>query len=94
MTQTVCIKKQHSKLNFGNAVMTLNDFIVFAQAHRRSSVRFLTTYMGEDIYYGFSAELKGKKMGYPLLMKEEGNEIVALNHKQIIEVLSSLPDEE
>ncbi len=74
--------------------MTLNDYIDFSKAHGRSSARLLTNYRGKDIYVGFSTGTKGRMSGYPLLMKESRNKVVALTNKQVLAVLRSLPDEE
>ncbi len=74
--------------------MTLNNYIDFSKAHGRSSARFLTTYKGTDIYVGFSTGTEGRMSGYPLLMKESRNKIVALTNKQALAVLRTLPDEE
>jgi hypothetical protein len=74
--------------------MTLNSFVDFSKAHGRSSARFLTTYRGKDIYVGYSDGTKGRMIGYPLLMKEINNRVVALNNKQVLAVLASMPDDE
>ncbi len=74
--------------------MKLNNFIDFSKAHGRSSARFLTTYRGKDIYVGYSTGTKGRMSGYPLLMKESRNKVVALSNKQALAVLRTLPDEE
>ena len=74
--------------------MTLNSFVDFSKAHGRSSARFLTTYSGKDIYVGYSDGTKGRMIGYPLLMKEINNRVVALNNKQVLAVLASMPDDE
>lgn len=74
--------------------MTLNSFVDFSKAHGRSSARFLTTYREKDIYVGYSDGTKGRMIGYPLLMKEINNRVVALNNKQVLAVLASMPDDE
>ena len=74
--------------------MTLNSFIDFSKAHGRSSARFLTTYKGKDIYVGYSTGTKGRMSGYPLLMKESRNKVVALTNRQVLAVLRSLSDDE
>lgn len=74
--------------------MTLNNFVDFSKTHGRSSARFLTTYRGKDIYVGYSDGTKGRMIGYPLLMKEINNRVVALNNKQVLAVLASMPDDE
>ena len=74
--------------------MTLNSFVDFSKAHGRSSARFLTTYRGKDIYVGYSDGTKGRMIGYALLMKEINNRVVALNNKQVLAVLASMPDDE
>ncbi|MBP5451744.1 MAG: hypothetical protein J6Y16_05865 [Treponema sp.] len=74
--------------------MTLNDFIDFSKAHGRSSARLLTNYKGSDIYVGFSTGTKGRMSGYPLLMKEQHNKVVALPNKQVLAILRTLPDDE
>lgn len=74
--------------------MTLNNFVDFSKTHGRSSARFLTNYRGKDIYVGYSDGTKGRMIGYPLLMMERQNKIIALSHDEINKVLASMPDDE
>lgn len=74
--------------------MNLNDYISFSKTHGRYSAKFLTTYKGQDIYVGTRADNKRRFIGYPLLMTERKGQIIALNHKEILRVLATLPDED
>ena len=72
--------------------MKLKDYKEFSKTHGRNSAKFLTTYNGKPIYIGTRSDYKKKYIGYPLLMTENQNEIVALSHEEIRKVLASLPD--
>ncbi len=74
--------------------MNLNDYISFSKTHGRDSARFLTKYKGNDIYVGTRADNRPRIIGYPLLMTERKGQIIALNHKEILRVLATLPDED
>lgn len=72
----------------------LNDFVNFSKAHGRDSAKFLTTYNGADVYIGTRSDNKMRMTGYPLLMTEKQNKVIALSHEEINRVLASMPDDE
>ena len=74
--------------------MKLNDFIDFSKTHGRNSAKFLTTYNGADVYIGIRSDNKMRITGYPLVMTERQNKIIALSHEEINHVLASMPDDE
>jgi len=74
--------------------MKLNDYIAFSKTHGRDSAKFLTTYNGKSVYIGTHVGGKKRITGYPLLMMENQNRIVALSHEDINKVLASMPDDE
>ena len=80
------------RLYRGGSKMKLEDYKEFSKTHGRDSAKFLTTYNGKSIYIGTRADHRKRIIGYPLLMTENQNEIVALSHEEINKVLASLPD--
>ena len=74
--------------------MKLSDYIAFSKTHGRDSAKFLTTYNGESVYVGTRIGNKKRMTGYPLLMTERQNKIIALSHEEINQVLASMPDDE
>lgn len=72
----------------------LKDYIAFSKTHGRESAKFLTQYEGRKIYVGTFLDNKPRIIGYPLLMMENQNKIVALSHEDINKVLASMPDDE
>lgn len=80
-------------LGIGGTKMTLNDFVVFAQANGQASAKFFAKFEESDIYVGIS-KIAGKIRGRLMLMKESNNQIVILNREETSAVLRSLPDEE
>ena len=51
-------------------------------------------YNGKSVYIGTRNNNKPRMTGYPLLMTEKKNQIVALTHDEINKVLASMPDDE
>ena len=78
----------------GGTNMKLNDYIAFSKTHGRDSAKFLTRYNGKSVYIGTRNNNKPRMTGYPLLMTEKKNQIVALTHDEINKVLASMPDDE
>ncbi len=74
--------------------MKLNDYIAFSKTHGRDSAKFLTIYKGKSVYIGTRIGNKKRMTGYPLLMIERQNKIIALSHDEINKVLASMPDDE
>ena len=74
--------------------MKLNDYIAFSKTHGRDSAKFLTRYNGKSVYIGTRNNNKPRMTGYPLLMTDKKNQIVALTHDEINKVLASMPDDE
>lgn len=72
--------------------MKLKDYKEFSKTHGQDSAKFLTTYNGKSIYIATRSDYKKRIIGYPLLMTENQNEIVALSHEEIWKVLASMPD--
>ncbi len=75
-------------------MMKLSDYVEFSKTHGRDSAKFLTTYNGASVYIGTRADNKMRITGYPLLMTERKNKIIALSHEEINRVLASMPDDE
>lgn len=63
--------------------MTLNDFVVFAQANGQASAKFFAKFEESDIYVGIS-KIAGKIRGRLMLMKESNNQIVILNREGLL----------
>ena len=78
----------------GAKMISLNDYIDFAKTHGRESAKFLTTFKGRNIYVGTFLDNKPRIIGYPLLMTEKQNKVIALSHEEIMRVLASMPDDE
>lgn len=73
--------------------MTVNDFVVFAQANGQASAKFFTRFDGADIYVAIS-KMAGKIRGRLTFMKEKDHQIVFLNREETSAVLRSLPDDD
>jgi hypothetical protein len=75
-------------------MISLNDYIDYAKTHGRESAKFLTTFNGAVVYIGTRSDNKMRMTGYPLLMTEKQNKVIALSHEEINRVLASMPDDE
>ena len=75
-------------------MISLNDYIAYAKSHGRESAKFLTTFEGKDVYAGTFLDNRPRIIGYPLLMTEIQDQVVALSLQDIKKVLRSLPDED